>query len=105
MGFGGYLAGGADGSTQAIGSALISGIISFIVLNAIAGIVLVTCNTHYICYVLDLDHNFAPSATTASIHALYKRAIDNRIGNMKAGKGSAWAQSGPGKREAAGSAA
>lgn len=101
MGAGGYLAGGADGSIQAIASAIMVGFISFMVLSAIAGIVLVTCNTHYICYVLDLDHNFAPSESTASIHALYKRAIDNRVGTMKAGKGKDWAASGAGKREAA----
>ena len=55
----------------------------FVVLSAIAGIVLVTCNTHYICYVLDLYHNYQPSASTQQIHSLYSRAIENRIGVMK----------------------
>ena len=96
MGVVGYVAGGAASTLQAWASAILTGLISFVVLFAIAGIVLVTCNTHYICYVLDLDHQYAPSTNTQEIHALYARAIEDRIGVMK--KDKSWDTKGPGKR-------
>ena len=96
MGLGGYVAGGANSDLQSWGSAILTTLISFLVLSAIAGIVLVTCNTHYICYVIDLDHNYQPTASTEQIHSLYSRAIENRIGVMK--KDKSWDTSGPGKR-------
>ena len=102
MGLGGYVAGGANDDPQSWASAILTGVIAFVVLTAIAGIVLVTCNTHYICYVLDLDHNYQPSASTQQIHALYSRAIENRIGAMK--KDKSWETKGPGKRAAGGNA-
>jgi hypothetical protein len=96
MGVVGYVAGGAASNFQAWASAFLTFLISFVVLVAVAGIVLVTCNTHYICYVLDLDHQYAPSTNTQEIHALYARAIEDRIGVMK--KDKSWDTKGPGKR-------
>jgi hypothetical protein len=49
---------------------IVSAIVAFVALKAVSGIVLVTCNTHYMCYVLDLDNDFAPSGTTQRIHEL-----------------------------------
>ena len=85
-----------------IAAGVLSGVIGYVVLSAIAGIVLVTCNTHYMCYILDLDHSFAPSNNTIAIHDLYKRAIDDKIGALK--KSGGWAKTGAGKREAAAAA-
>jgi|EP01043_Picozoa_sp_COSAG02_P035209 hypothetical protein len=103
MGLGGFIAGGANDDLQSWAGGILTAIIAFVVLTAIAGIVLVTANTHYICYVLDLDHNYQPTPSTQQIHSLYSRAIEARIGAMK--KDKSWAKSGPGKREAAGGSA
>ena len=75
-------------------------VVAFVALMAISGILLVVCNTHYMCYIMDLDHSFAPSNNTQKIHELYKRAIDRRIGEMRKNP-KVWAVTGPGKREAA----
>lgn len=98
MAVGGYVAGGHNDDAQSWLSAILTFIITFVVLSALAGIVLVICNSHYICYVLDLDHAYQPSQSTQHIHALYARAIEQRIGVMKQDK--SWETSGPGKRQA-----
>ena len=58
--------------------------------------------TTCMCYVLDLDHSFVPQGGTMQMHALYKKAIGQRInGCCKARRRKQWARTGPGKREKA----
>ena len=46
MGLGGYVAGGANNDLQSWATAILTGVIAFIVLTAIAGIVLVRAAAH-----------------------------------------------------------
>jgi hypothetical protein len=86
--------------TLLVAISVVGGLISYIALMAVSGIVLVVCNTHYMCYILDLDHNFAPQGRTLQIHALYKKAIGQRIMMLRSSP-KQWARTGPGKREKA----
>ena len=101
LGYGAYFLAGTSDDALLVGLAL--GVASFMICMMVAGIVLVISNTHYLCYILDLDHRFAASARTQRIHELYSRAIDNKIGLMKKSP-KKWAQTAQGKREAAGGA-
>eukprot|EP01043_Picozoa_sp_COSAG02_P037248 COSAG02_NODE_2781_length_8038_cov_3.889533_3_plen_625_part_00 len=76
----------------------LAGFMTFIMLMAIAGIVLLVSDTHYLCYIVDLDHEHAPQPRTEHIHGLYQRAIGNRIRFLRAHP-KKWAATGPGKRE------
>eukprot|EP01048_Picozoa_sp_COSAG05_P001905 COSAG05_NODE_70_length_22091_cov_108.202164_5_plen_193_part_00 len=91
---------GTNNDDMRVVLAIVAAIVAFVTLKCVAGIVLVVCDTHYMCYVLDLDNNFAPCATTQQIHTLYKEAIDHRMGQLRSNP-KVWASTGPGKREAA----
>ncbi len=78
----------------------LAGVCTFLMLMAIAGIVLLVSDTHYLCYILDLDHEHTPQPRTEHIHGLYQRAIGNRIRFLRANP-KKWAATGPGKREKA----
>ena len=55
---------------------------------------LVIANTHYFCYVLDLDHEYAPAARTQASHELYSRAIAGAMSRRKGGGGGDSADAG-----------
>jgi len=75
-------------------------VVVYCVLILLADTVLVIINTLYMAYIIDLDHDYAPSEMTAHIHELYASAIDGTISKMSEKGGSKFEKSGPGRRAA-----
>merc|ERR1712146_865740 len=92
----------ASSSSEPVAVAIgwLGGILGFLVLMSISGMVLLISNTHYLCYIMDLDHDHQPQPRTEHIHGLYQRAIANKIRSLRSNP-KKWAASGPGKREKA----
>ena len=68
----------------------------------IASTILYIINSLYMAYIIDLDHDFAPSDMTREIHELYSRCIDNTIQTMTAKQSRGFEKTGPGRRMARG---
>merc|ERR1711865_256199 len=75
-------------------------VVVYCVLILLADTVLVIINTLYMAYIIDLDHDYAPSEMTAHIHELYASAINGTISKMAEKGGAKFEKSGPGRRAA-----
>ena len=62
--------------------ALVVCIITYLTLQLLAGGVLVIINSLYICYLVDLDNEYAPNETTTEIHQIYEEAVNASVGQM-----------------------
>lgn len=89
---------GADVLVSVLKS-LFMGYTALVICGMVAGILIVIVNTHYFCYVLDLDHSYAPAGRTQHIHELYSSALQGQLNALK--KSKKYKKSAQGKREAA----
>lgn len=96
----GYELAAKAGDSMAVAVGIVGWFFAFLILMSISGMVLLISNTHYLCYIMDLDANQQPQPRTEHIHGLYQRAIANKIKILRQNP-KKWASSGPGKREKA----
>ena len=78
--------------------ALVVCIITYLTLQLLAGGVLVIINSLYICYLVDLDNEYAPNETTTEIHQIYEEAVNASVGYMNT-EGSQYKKSGVYRRQ------